>query len=160
MCYGPRSAMQLTSVGLSPASTSSPVPPAPPGRDYWITRSEAAKLLWETRRDQRARLYLPLYALVALYTGQRRRAILELIWKQVDLVRARIDFNPKGRVQTKKRRPIIPIPRSLRAALRRAHQRATCDFVMPTKAIRFLTSRRASTAPLRAPEYLTAPRIP
>lgn len=107
-----------------------PVPPAPPGRDYWITRSEAAKLLWETRRDQRARLHLPLYALVALYTGQRRGAILELTWKQVDLVRARIDFNPKGRVQTKKRRPIIPIPRSLRAALRRAHQRATCDFVI------------------------------
>jgi integrase len=106
------------------------VPPAPPGRDYWITRREASRLLWETRRDKRARLHLPLYALLALYTGQRRGAILELTWQQVDLVRGRIDFNPPGRVQTKKRRPRIPVPRSLLAALRRAQRRATCDHVI------------------------------
>jgi integrase len=106
------------------------VPPAPPGRDYWITRAQAARLLWETRRDKRARLHLPLYALIALYTGQRRSAILELQWQQVDLVRGRIDFNPPGRVQTKKRRPRIPIPRALLAALRRAQRRASCDHVI------------------------------
>lgn len=107
-----------------------PVPQAPSGRDYWINRSEAAKLLWETRRDGRARLHLPLYALMALYTGQRRGAILDLTWKQVDLVRGVIDFNPPGRLQTMKRRPIIPVPRSLLAALRRAHERASCDHVI------------------------------
>jgi integrase len=107
-----------------------PVPPAPPGRDYWITRPEAARLLRETRRDARARLHLPLYALIALYTGARRSAITGLTWNQVDLIRGRIDFNPPGRVQTKKRRPIIPIPRSLLAALRRAQQRATCNSVI------------------------------
>lgn len=115
---------------LVPGEYYVPVPAAPPGRDYWITRSQAAKLLWETRRDSRSRLHLPLYAPVALYTGQRRRAILELSWKQVDLVRGRIDFNRPGRIQTKKRRPIIPIPRGLLAALRRAQKRATCDFVI------------------------------
>ena len=67
-----------------------PVPTAPPGRDYWITRSEAARLLWETRRDKRARLHLPLYAMIALYTGQRRGAILDLTWPQIDLVQGRI----------------------------------------------------------------------
>lgn len=107
-----------------------PVPSAPPGREYWITRAEAAKLLRQTRRDSRARLHLPLYTMIALYTGQRRGAILDLTWKQVDLVAGRIDFNPPGRVQTKKRRPRIPVPRSLLAALRRAHKRATCDFVI------------------------------
>jgi integrase len=115
---------------LVPGSYYVPVPSAPPGRDYWITRAEAARLLWETRRDKRARLHLPLYALIALYTGQRRGAILELTWKQVDLVRGRIDFNAPRRVQTKKRRPIIPVPRPLLAALRRAHKRASCDFVI------------------------------
>lgn len=107
-----------------------PVPSAPPGRDYWIRRPQAARLLWETRRDRRARLHLPLYTLIALYTGQRRGAILDLTWRQIDLVRGRIDFNPPGRAQTKKRRPIIPIPRPLLAALRRAHRRASCDFVI------------------------------
>jgi integrase len=115
---------------LVPGEYYVPVPSAPPGRDYWITRAQAAKLLWESRRDRRARLHLPLYALIALYTGQRRGAILDLSWKQVDLVHGRIDFNPPGRVQTKKRRPIIPIPRGLFAALRRAQKRTTCDFVI------------------------------
>src|SRR6185437_1604693 len=73
-----------------------PVPPAPTGREYWITRAEAARLLWETRRDPRARLHLPLYTMIALYTGQRRGAILDLTWQQIDLPRGRIDFNPPG----------------------------------------------------------------
>jgi integrase len=115
-----------------------PIPSAPPGRDYWITRSEAAGLLWETRRDKRSRLHLPLYAQTALYTGQRRGAILDLTWRQIDLVNGIIDFNPPGRAQTAKRRPIIPIPRSLLAALRRAHRRATCDFVIAYRGERIL----------------------
>jgi integrase len=107
-----------------------PVPPAPSGRDYWITRSEAARFLWETRRDKRARLHLPLYAMIAIYTGQRRSAILDLTWPQIDLVRGRIDFNPAGRRQTKKGRPIIPIPRPLLAALRRAYARSSSRLVL------------------------------
>ena len=107
-----------------------PVPTAPPGRQYWITRSEAARLLWEMRRDKRSRLHLPLYAMIALYTGQRRRAILDLTWAQVDLVRGRIDFNPPGRPQTTKQRPIIPIPYPLLAVLRRAQKRASSIFVI------------------------------
>jgi integrase len=107
-----------------------PVPPRPRGRDYWISRAEAARLLWETRRDKRSRLHLPLYAMIALRTGQRRGAILDLTWKQVDLVRGLIDFNPPGRAQTKKRRPVIPVPRSLLAALRRAQKRASSEYVI------------------------------
>lgn len=107
-----------------------PVPPAPAGRDFWITRQQAARLLRETRRDTRARLHLPLYALIALYTGQRRGAILDLTWQQVDLVRGTINFNAPGRRQTKKRRPVIPVPRSLLAALRRAQRRTSSPFVI------------------------------
>ena len=115
---------------LVPGEYYVPVPTAPPGCDYWITRSEAARFLWETRRDKRARLHLPLYAMIALYAGQRRSAILDLTWPQIDLVRGRIDFNPPERRQTKKRRPIIPIPRPLLAALRRAHARSSNGFVL------------------------------
>lgn len=115
---------------LDPGVYYVPVPSAPPPREYWITRKEAARLLWETRRDKRARLHLPLYALIALYTGQRRRAILDLTWAQIDLVRGVIDFNPSGRKTTSKGRPKIPVPRSLLAALKRAHRRATCAHVI------------------------------
>jgi len=115
---------------LVPGAYYVPIPQAPPGRDYWISRSDAAKLLWQTRRYKRARLHLPLYAMLALYTGARRGAILDLTWKQIDLVRGRIDFNPPERTQTKKRRPVIPVPRSFLAALRRAQKRASCDHVI------------------------------
>jgi integrase len=115
---------------LIPGEYYIPTPPTPPGRDYWITRAEAARLLRETRRDKRARLHLPLYVMLALNTGQRRGAILDLTWPQVDLIRGRINFNPPGRVQTRKQRPWIPVPRGLLAALRRAQRRATCDHVI------------------------------
>jgi|SRR5580658_96349 integrase len=101
-----------------------PVPPMPPGRDLWITRHQAARLLWESRRDKRSRMHLPLFIQIGLYTGQRASAILGLTWSQIDLVRGRINFNPPGRVQTAKRRPIIPVPRPLLATLRRRHAQA------------------------------------
>lgn len=101
-----------------------PLPPEPPGRDFWITRCQAARLLWESRRDKRSRLHLPLFIQIALYTGQRASAVLDLTWSQIDLVRGRINFNPPGRTQTKKRRPIIPVPRALLATLRRRHAQA------------------------------------
>jgi integrase len=107
-----------------------PVPDAPPPRDYWISRKDAARLIRELRRDRRSRLHLPLYGLIALYAGQRRGAILDLTWTQVDLVAGRIDFNPPGRRRTKKRRPVVPLTPSLLAALRRAQDRATTPFVI------------------------------
>ncbi len=106
------------------------MPPTPPGRDFWLTRAEAARLLRESRRDKRARLHLPLYILIALYTGQRRRAILDLTWKQIDVVTGIVNFNPPGRVPTAKRRPILRVPRQLLAALRRAQLRSSCGHVI------------------------------
>jgi hypothetical protein len=52
---------------------------------------------------------------------QSHRAILDLTWKQIDLVFA----TGPGRVPTAKRRPIIRMPRQLLAALRRAQIRAS-----------------------------------
>lgn len=108
------------------------LPPRQPGRDRWLTRNEAARLLWESRREPKARLHLPLFVLIALYTGARRGAILGLRWSQVDLVNGRIDFNEPGRPRTNKRRPIIPIPRGLRffLARRQAAAKANCPWVI------------------------------
>jgi integrase len=107
-----------------------PRPTTPPSRDRWLTVGEAARLLREACAEKQARLHLPYFILLALYTGQRRGAILDLKWTQIDFVNRRIDFNPPGRTQTKKHRPIVPIPDKLLPMLRRLHARASSEYVI------------------------------
>ncbi len=99
------------------------MPPKPDPKDRWLLRDEAAALLRAARRRKKGRLHLPLYILIGLYTGARKKAILTLRWPQVDLDRGLIDFNPPGRMRTSKGRPIIPIPRRLATFLRLARRR-------------------------------------
>ena len=42
------------------------LPPRPPGRDRWLTRSEAAALLWESRRDPHCHVDVIIEAIDAL----------------------------------------------------------------------------------------------
>ena len=50
------------------------LPEKPESRERWLTRSEAAKLLKAAMQESRVRLYLPLFILVGLYSGQRKSA--------------------------------------------------------------------------------------
>ena len=63
------------------------LPERPEPRDRWLTRTEAANLIRAARTPQ-ARLYLPLFILIGLYTGRRKEAILSLRWPQVTWRRA------------------------------------------------------------------------
>lgn len=101
------------------------MPEAGPGKDRWLTRQEAARLLRAARREPQARTHLPLFILLALYGGARKGAILDLCWPQVDMDRSRINWLPEGRKQTKKGRPTIPIPRRLMTFLRLARRRGS-----------------------------------
>lgn len=76
------------------------------------------------RRD--VRLYLPLFILIALYTGARKEAILSLTWPQIDMTRRRIDF-AKGHRRTGKGRALLPIPDRLYPFLRYAWLRRSSD---------------------------------
>lgn len=113
------------------------LPPRPPAKERWLERDEAAALLRAARAEPKARFHLPLFIMTGLYTGARRNAILNLRWTQntkggwVDPERGRIDFNSVGRPQTKKKRPIIPIPKRLLRFLCYARARSTCDYVIP-----------------------------
>jgi integrase len=100
------------------------LPQRPEPRDRWLTRKEAAHLIRAARTPQ-ARLYMPLFVLIGLYTGRRKEAILSLRWPQVDLEQGRIDFELAGRRRTNKRRGVIPIPPRLLPHLRRARRRGT-----------------------------------
>jgi integrase len=101
------------------------LPDKPEPKDRWLTKTEAAALLRSSLRSSKARLYLPLFIVIALHTGARREAILSLRWPQIDLEAGLIAWNPEGRVQTKKRRPKARIPRKLLGHLRRARLRGT-----------------------------------
>lgn len=100
------------------------LPERPEPRDRWLTRKEAACLLRATWTPQ-ARLYMPLFILIGLYTGRRKEAILSLRWPQVDLAARTINFDVAGRRRTNKKRGIVPIPPRLLPHLRRARRRGT-----------------------------------
>lgn len=101
------------------------LPEKPEGKDRWLTHREAARLLNAARTGRGdVRLYLPLYIVIALYTGARPGAILDLRWPQVDLENERIDFSPIGTRRTTKRRVRgQPIPSRLVTFLRLARKR-------------------------------------
>lgn len=119
------------------------LPPKSPGRERWLTRDEAARLLWESRRDPQARGHLPLFILLALATGARPAALFDLRWTQIDFDRNTINLNPAGRVQTNKKRPVIPMPRRLRWFLLRAHARASSPYVLAFRGRKLASVKRA-----------------
>lgn len=102
--------------------------PAAAQRERWLTRSEAAAL-FRSLRNPRSRHVL-LFARLALYTGARTAAILDLTWDRVNFATGLIDYRVPGRTQTKKRRTVSPMGPSLRRALQHAHRRARTAHVI------------------------------
>jgi integrase len=113
---------------IAPALT---LPPKPPSRERWLSRNEAAQILWASRSTGKAKYHLPIFILIGLYTGARKEAILSLQWQPntvggwVDLENSLIDFNPVGRIASNKRRSRIPIPRRLVTFLKYARRRTS-----------------------------------
>ena len=66
--------------------------------------------LWDAAKPEHLRMFI----LLLLGTAARPAAVLELTREQCDLDRGLIDLNPPGRVQTKKRRPVVSMPDFLR----------------------------------------------
>ena len=101
------------------------VPPSPPPRDRWLTREEADRLVAACRSH-----HVKLFVLLALHTAARKSAILELRWPQVSFIRRQIDFNPPARVQTTKKRPVVPINDTLFEVLTEAFELRQTDHVV------------------------------
>jgi len=68
-----------------------------------------------------------LFVFIAVSTGARMGAILDLTW---DRVTDTIDFRPAGREQTNKRRVVVGITPRLREALDEAKEAAMTDYVI------------------------------
>ncbi|SDI98052.1 Phage integrase family protein [Bradyrhizobium sp. Rc2d] len=116
-------------------------------RDKWLTRSDAAKLVWTCWRyremqkgsrrstddvkiptSKRPLRHLARFILIGIYSGSRAGAIaaaspIPAIGRSyVDLERGRYYRLKQGSAQTNKRQPTVPIPFRLLAHLRRWHR--------------------------------------
>jgi integrase len=115
----------------------SPVlPDAPQARERWLTRDEAAKILWRAwRARKKTKLggskgrhtlrHIARYILVGLYTGSRHgdicgAAVIPTIGRgYVDLDRGIFKRKPDNKKETSKKQPTVPIPPRLLAHMRR-----------------------------------------
>ncbi|AYJ85742.1 integrase [Sphingomonas paeninsulae] len=101
------------------------MPPPSAPRDRYLTKTELKKLLSHVETPH-VRLFIEL----AIATGARMSAILELTWEYVDLERGTVNLNPSGRHVTNKRRTIVPVRDRALAALVEAKKGALTDNVI------------------------------
>ena len=87
--------------------------PEPPGRERWLTREEAARLL-EAARQTRS-LHLADFILLALHTGMRLNELLGLEWRRVDFQLNRILLAAEHQKNGKP--GVVPLNQTARATL-------------------------------------------
>lgn len=119
-----------------------PVPDSQP-RNRWLTKDEARKLIAACTAH-----HIELFVRLALATGARSNAILELTWDRVDLDKGRINL---GESVGKKRRAIVPVNDQLKAALHDAANIRATDHVIeyhgkPVGSIKKSLARAGETA--------------
>jgi integrase len=119
------------------------LPEKPLARDVWLTRSDAARLLWAAWRAKQVMQdketlrsvgkHIARFILIGLYTGTRSAAICGAAYMPtvgrgyVDLERGVFHRLAVGRRQTKKRQPPVRLPNRLLAHLRRWKRMAEQD---------------------------------
>lgn len=119
------------------------LPPRPAPRERWLSREEALRLRYHARYERHRTSdglwawkhawgypHIYVFIRIALATGARKGAILDLTWDRVDLERRTILLAVPGRRQTKKRRPGVPISPKLYVVLCRAEAMRTTNYVI------------------------------
>lgn len=119
-------------------------------RDRWLKEAEVQQLLAAAREGDRLSR-VERFVWLALETGGRRQALLDLTWDRVDFETGVIHLALPDRKQTKKRRASVPISTALRPVLERAYDERTTDLVLDHRgniwaAVQSLV-RRAGLAP-------------
>jgi integrase len=90
-----------------------------------------------------ATAHVRLFIVLALTTGARMSAILELRWDQVDFKHKTINFNSPEHEQTNKRRPVVPLNQRALAALEEAARGALTPFVIEWSGERVKSIKKA-----------------
>jgi integrase len=99
-------------------------PAPPPPKALWLFPDELAKL--RAVCTGRVRKWLE----IAYYTAARRRSVERLTKFQVDREQRRINLNKAGVRQTKKRRPIVPIPDELAPTISQCFADSKTEFLL------------------------------
>lgn len=100
-------------------------PPASKPREHHLTKPEFARFLEAVEMP-----HLKLFCILAVTTGARMNALLDLRWSMVDLDRRVIDLNPPGKEKTSKGRAVVPINKRAYDALVEAKAKANTDYVI------------------------------
>ena len=102
-----------------PSVPSLVMPPKSEPRDRWLTRSEAARLLWASRHVE----HLKRFILLGLYTGSRSGVILSLEWGWIDLERGVMRRRARGHAEiATKKTPPVRLGKKMLSFLRRWKQ--------------------------------------
>jgi len=109
------------------------MPTKPDGKDRYLTKSEFERLVKAADSH-----HIRVFIILALATGARTSAILELTWDMVDFERRLINLGRGNRI---KRRATVPINDRALEELRIAYEYRTSDYVIsfgdgPVKSIR------------------------
>ena len=149
------------------------------GRDVWLTRSQAARILWaawrakQVMRDKATERdvgkHIARFVLVGLYTGTRHAAICGAALRptigrgHVDLDRGVFHRRAPGAKETKKRQPPVRISDRLLAHLRRWERLGIATHAVvewngkPVRSVRkgFAAAARAAGLPIAGADKVT-----
>jgi integrase len=100
-------------------------PERPPPRDKRLTRDEAKRFLAACELP-----HVRLFVTLALTTGGRMGALLDLNWDRVDFERSQIRLDNPLRRKTNKARALVPMNQTARRALLEAQEGAMTPFVI------------------------------
>lgn len=113
--------------------------PAP--RADVLDRSQVARLLRAAR--SLGHDHVAMFIRLAVSTGARRSALLQLTWDRVDFPRGIVDFRLPGVAHARKRRAVTGLPSRLLMSLRRLHARSNCAHVIAWKGKPVASIKRA-----------------
>lgn len=112
-------------------------PHAPEPRDRYLTRAEFDRLLKASSLP-----HIRLFITLALATGARAGALLDLTWDRVDFAKGHIRLSD-GQAGRKGRNPAVPMTNAAKTALQAAHKGRQSEFVIEWAARRVQSVKRA-----------------
>jgi integrase len=128
-------------------------PPSKP-RDRYLTQDEARRLLEKIETH-----HVKLFVTLALSTGARMGAILDLTWDRVDFEHETIDFMPAGRDKSNKRRTVVRMSPKAKAALMEAKAGALTDHVIEYGEKPVASVKKAIAAAARRAKVPCSPHV-